>query len=121
MSLLMPRVAHRGSALAPIAIILAGLWPARAEAQGPPILTDTPILLGLEGRGLRSFVRVVRRAQLVDDGRAVDDPQGSAVTTVTAPVIVPYNLFSERVQLGVVAPFARVASETGGSTTSSSG
>ena len=30
-------------------------------AQGPPIFTDTPIMLGLEGRGVRTFGRYISR------------------------------------------------------------
>ncbi len=31
------------------------------SAQGPPIFTDTPIMLGLEGKGLRTFGNIVSK------------------------------------------------------------
>ena len=42
-----------------------------ALAIGPPINTDTPITLGLEGRGVRSFVKVVRASSDRLDGRVI--------------------------------------------------
>ncbi len=33
-------------------------------AQGPPINTDTPIMLGVQGRGVRTFVKIIRRDTL---------------------------------------------------------
>lgn len=47
-----------------------------AFAQGPPIFTDTPIFLGLEGRGLRSFAQYVSQ------------PQAKAMVL---PVMLPFN------------------------------
>ncbi len=35
-----------------------------AMAQGPPINTDTPIMLGVQGRGVRTFVKIIRRDTL---------------------------------------------------------
>lgn len=98
-----------------LALALAG-GSRSAEAQGPPIHTDTPIMLGLEGRGVRSFVKL-RRARLIDE----DASEEVVVTQIEAPVVVPYNLFSERVQVGIVAPFASIDSRAGGATASSSG
>ena len=77
-----------------------------ALAQGPPIHTDTPIMLGLAGRGVRSFGKVVHRGKLFEGGDAVDNPDDRAVTIVQFPVVVPYNLFSERFQVGFIAPFS---------------
>jgi hypothetical protein len=92
-----------------------------AVAQGPPIHTDTPIMLGLEGRGVRTFAKVVRRGRLLDSGEEVDNPDERDITVVQVPIIVPYNLFSERFQVGVIVPFAKVDSRATMTKNSSSG
>lgn len=79
-----------------------------ASAQGPPINTDTPIMLGLQGRGTRTFVKVIRRGQLLENGQEVDDPLDRSVTATLLPVAVPYNLLSDKLQVGIVAPFMNV-------------
>lgn len=81
-----------------------------ALAQGPPINTDTPIMLGLEGSGLRSFVKIVHKS--VQNG-AADTP---TVTAVFSPLIIPVNLFSDKFQTGVIIPFKSVTLTTGGGT-----
>ncbi len=58
-------------------------------AQGPPINTDTPILLGLDGGGFRTF------------GKIISTETG---TTYIQPVAIPYNLGSD-FQLGVIQPY----------------
>ena len=73
-----------------------------ALAQGPPIHTDTPIMLGLAGRGVRSFGKVVHRGKLFEGGDAIDNPDDREVTIVQFPVVVPYNLFSERLQVSFI-------------------
>ena len=57
-------------------------------AQGPPIFTDTPIMLGLEGRGIRTF------------GRYVNKEKGSAYMQ---PIAIPYNV-SRTFQVGGIMP-----------------
>jgi len=79
-----------------------------AGAQGPPINTDTPIMLGLQGRGTRTFVKVVRRTRLLENGQEVDDPMRRSVTATVLPFAVPYNFFSDRFQVGLVAPLVNV-------------
>ena len=89
----------RSNVVVPVIVLVASLFAvARDEAlaQGPPIHTDTPVMLGLAGRGVRSFGKVVRRGKLFEDGDAIDNPDGRKVTIVQFPVVVPYNLFSER-------------------------
>lgn len=71
-------------------------------AQGPPTFTDTPIFLGLEGRGVRTFVRYISR-------------QNARVFIV--PVVVPYNL-KTNILVGGLLPFLRkspdaLSSQTG--------
>lgn len=58
-------------------------------AQGPPITTETPVMLGLEGSGIRSF------------GRYISTENSKNYVHVIA---VPYN-FSSKLQMGAVFPF----------------
>ena len=90
-------------------------------AQGPPINTDTPIMLGLQGRGIRTFGKIIRKATLLKDGDEIADPLEQRVTVWITPVAVPYNLFKDKFQLGVIIPFMKVDLNTSGKDISSSG
>ncbi len=57
-------------------------------AQGPPISTDTPILLGLDGGGVRTYVKY----STYKNGR-----------TLIQPIAIPYNL-TTALQVGIVQP-----------------
>ncbi len=59
--------------------------------QGPPIFTDSPILLGLEGRGVRTFSKYIvkENAQIY-----------------IHPIIVPLNITAKLV-LGGIVPFVK--------------
>ena len=105
--------------LAAVSITLAAVPP--LAAQGPPINTDTPIMLGLQGRGVRTFVKFVRKATLLQDGQEVPDAQEQRVTARVLPVVVPYNLLSDRFQVGVILPFVGVTMNSAGGDRSSSG
>lgn len=59
------------------------------NAQGPPIFTDTPIMLGLEGRGVRTFGNIVSKEN---------------ADAYIHPVAFPYNI-TNKWQVGVIAPF----------------
>ncbi len=59
------------------------------SAQGPPIFTDTPIMLGLEGRGIRTFGNIVSKEN---------------ANAYVHPVAFPYNI-NNKWQVGVIAPF----------------
>lgn len=61
-------------------------------AQGPPIITDTPIMLGLEGGAIRTFGRY---------------SSGDNVNLYVHPIAIPYNINS-RWQAGTVIPFVSV-------------
>lgn len=61
----------------------------QSQAQGPPITVETPIMLGLEGSGIRTF------------GRWVSTEQSKNYVHVVA---MPYN-FSPKFQIGAIAPF----------------
>lgn len=103
--------AHCRAAL--LALCVSVMAASEARAQGPPIHTDTPIMLGLAGRGVRTFGKVVHRGRLFDNGDEIDNPDEREITVVQFPIVVPYNLFSERVQVGIIAPFVNVESSAG--------
>ncbi len=63
-----------------------------AFAQGPPIITDTPIMLGLEGGAVRTFGRYF---------------SSDNVNMYVHPMAIPYNINS-RWQAGTVVPFVFV-------------
>ncbi len=90
-------------------------------AQGPPINTDTPIMLGLEGRGVRTFGKVVRKATLRQDGEEISDPNDGAITVWVVPVAIPSNLFSDRFQVTAILPFINIDLQTNAGNSSSSG
>jgi len=50
------------------------------KAQGPPIFTDTPIMLGLDGGGVRTFIRYINREN---------------EEIYVQPLAVPYNINSK--------------------------
>lgn len=77
-------------------------FPASGKAQGPPINTDTPILLGLEGAGTQVFTMVVRKTDLLKDGSAIEDTLDTRVTAVVSPIMVPYNLTTNLLVAGVL-------------------
>lgn len=104
-----------------LVLLASALGGREAVGQGPPIHTDTPIMLGLEGRGVRTFAKVVRRGRLLENGEAIENPNNQESTVIQVPIVVPYNLFSERFQVGVIAPFAKVDEDATMTTSSSSG
>lgn len=91
--------------LAAIMVLLVGQ---DGFAQGPPINTDTPIMLGVQGRGIRTFARIVRKGALLQNGEEITDPMEQKVTVWVTPVAVPYNLLNDRFQIGVIVPFMNV-------------
>jgi len=95
-------VLGRALTLAGLAVAALALGPRVSFAQGPPIVTDTPIMLGLEGRGVRTFAKFVRR-----------DTPGEPTTATIMPIVVPYNLFSDKFQVGAIVPFVNVRESSG--------
>ncbi len=77
-------------------------------AQGPPINTDTPIMLGVQGRGIRTLAKFVRKTTLLQDGKEIADDLDRRATVRITPVIIPYNLGSDRFQIGAIVPFVEV-------------
>ena len=65
----------------------------KMTAQGPPIFTDTPIMLGLEGRGLRTFGNIISREN---------------ANAYVQPIVVPYNI-SNKWQVSLIAPFVSIS------------
>lgn len=72
-----------------ILVLLTFTFTNKLFAQGPPINTDTPILLGLTGGGFRTFGKVIS----TDFGE-----------TYVQPFVIPYNL-TTNFQIGVMQPF----------------
>jgi hypothetical protein len=62
-------------------------------AQGPPIFTDTPIMLGLEGRGIRTFGNIVSKEN---------------ANVYVQPIVFPFNI-SANWQVGALAPFVSIS------------
>ncbi|MDZ4149242.1 MAG: hypothetical protein U1C58_13210 [Flavobacteriaceae bacterium] len=61
-------------------------------AQGPPIITDSPLLIGLNGGSVRTFGQYTAKEN---------------VDVFVFPVMVPYN-FNSKFQIGGVLPFVQV-------------
>ena len=78
-------------------------------AQGPPINTDSPILLGVSGAGARSFVKVIKKSS-----------QDKDLTVTVSPVVIPYNV-STRLLVGGVFPYFNKDLDTNAGSMSSSG
>jgi len=79
-----------------------------ALAQGPPINTDTPIMLGVSGGGVRSFGKITRKATLLRDGKEIADILDRSVTSWVTPVVIPYNLYSDKLQIGLILPYVNI-------------
>jgi len=87
-------------------------------AQGPPINSDTPILLGLEGKAVMLRSMFLSKSQLYQEGNKIPDPLDRSVRATVVPVVVPYNVTSDLL-VGAVLPLVNVRSRsTGGSATS---
>ena len=69
--------------------ILLFVFTTKVFAQGPPIFTETPILLGLDGGGIRTFGRFIVKEN---------------ATVYVQPVGIPYNL-SSKTQIGIIGRF----------------
>lgn len=79
------------------------LFPKETSAQGPPIFTDTPIMLGLEGRGVRTFGRYISREN---------------IKVYVQPVAIPYNI-NAKWQVGAILPYRSLNPESDGAKTNS--
>jgi len=71
------------------ALLVAAMFPVILSAQGPPIFSGTPVMLGVEGRGLRTFGKITAKEN---------------VLAYVHPLAIPYNI-NEDLQIGGIAPF----------------
>lgn len=58
-------------------------------AQGPPITVETPVMLGLEGNGIRTFGKFISKEN---------------ATIYVQPIVIPYNI-ATKFQVGAILPF----------------
>lgn len=70
---------------------------ASSYAQGPPIYTDTPILLGLGGRGVRTF------------GKFISKENSNAYVQ---PLVLPFNI-TPKLLAGAMLPFVSKSPDNG--------
>ena len=89
-------------------------------AQGPPINTDSPILLGISGKAVRTFGKVIRLNTLRQDGNEIADPMNRRVTVWVQPLALPYN-FTDDFQVAAIFPYVNANLNTRGPNFSSSG
>lgn len=75
--------------------ILTVLLSLEMKAQGPPVFTDTPIMLGVQGRGVRTF------------GNIISKENANAYAQV---LVMPYNITSKW-QVGTVVPYLSISPE----------
>lgn len=73
----------------PIIILFGILSTVVMSAQGPPITAETPIMLGLEGNGIRTFGKFIFREN---------------ATVYVQPIAIPYNI-NAKFQIGAIFPF----------------
>ncbi len=101
-----------------IMTLMAVFSPSFLVAQGPPINTDTPILLGLQGKAVALRTVIVSKPRLYRDGNKISDPLDRSVVATVIPIVVPYNVTSDFL-IGIAAPLLSVRSRsTAGSVTS---
>ena len=97
-------------------VSLAGLlaiWPALAQAQGPPINTQNAFVTGLSGAGFRTFFQSFDRSDLRLDGEKVTDPLDQQLRVWGEIFVFPYELVSNRLVVMAVLPYLDKALETG--------
>jgi len=70
-------------------VISLVIFSSKILAQGPPIFTDSPLLLGLEGGGIRTF------------GKYISTESGQ---TYIQPLVIPYNVTAD-FQIGGIQPY----------------
>jgi len=66
-----------------------------------PIETDTALTVGFEGNAVRSFARVIRKTNLLQDGNEVSDPEDREVTVYRTPLIIPFRVTPNLVITGI--------------------
>lgn len=82
-----------------IVIILLGSNIANlAEAQGPPINTETAFVTGLESGAIRSFGKATRQIGSLPGGRG-------ELNIISVPLEVPYELLPNKLVVGASIPY----------------
>ena len=97
-------------------VALAGLlcmWPALAQAQGPPINTQNAFVTGLSGAGFRTFFLSFDRSDLRLDGKKVTDPLDRQVHVRGELFVLPYEVVSNRLVVMAVLPYLDKTLEMG--------
>ncbi len=102
-------------------LLIIFLPPLKILAQGPPIQTDTPIMLGVQGRGIRMFGKWIHKATLLHNGNKIYTPQNTKINIWITTIAIPYNIFNDKFQLGVVLPFMSIQMNRLSSSVSNSG
>lgn len=87
-----------------LAILLLITCLVASFAQGPPVFTDTPILLGLGGRGVRTFGKFISKKN---------------ANVYIQPLVLPFNI-TPKLLAGTILPFVS-KSQNNGSTQSGLG
>ena len=72
-----------------LSVILCLFFVSLTYSQGPPITAETPIMLGLEGSGIRTFGRFISKEN---------------TTIYVQPIAIPYNI-TPKFQIGGIFPF----------------
>lgn len=89
-------------------------------AQGPPVNTDTPILLGLEGKAIMLRSVFLIKSQLYQDGKKISDPFGRSIRATMIAAAVSYNVTSDLL-LGAMLPLMNVTSRSTAASVTSTG
>ena len=92
---------------------LLAIWPALAQAQGPPINTQNAFVTGLSGAGFRTFFLSFDRSDLRLDGKKVPDPLDRQVRVRGEIFVFPYELVSNRLVVMAVLPYLDKTLEMG--------
>ncbi|MGH7451682.1 MAG: transporter [bacterium] len=103
-----------------LAMMSLGFAFSNSFAQGPPINTDSPILLGITGKAVRTFGLVIQQNTLRQNGNEITDPMGRDVTVYVQPLALPYN-FTDDFQIAGIFPYVNANLDTRGTDFSSSG
>ncbi len=81
-----------------VIILLGSNIANQAEAQGPPINTETAFVTGLESGAVRSFGKATRQIGSLPGGRG-------ELNIISIPLIVPYELLPNKLVVGASMPY----------------
>ena len=92
---------------------LLAIWPALAQAQGPPINTQNAFVTGLSGAGFRTFFLSFDRSDLRLDGEKIADPLDRQVRVRGELFVLPYEVVSNRLVVLAALPYLDKTLEMG--------